>query len=319
MHKLVVHRTLASEDLEVRRSSDVEARLSHPQGRCSASPSSARRSSSGPGETVRYAHIDATVPTTRRSTTYSTCCARAEGCPGRAVIFDFYGTLAEATAVASWRRPVRGARPRALGRGAAPAVERRADGIEHDEHSKSRDHYVAWQRRGVRQIIGSAASTEGDDDICSRSSRDRRRHADARRVRRRRPRCSRAPRPRPARSRSARTGTGTCSRRSTNAGLTGTVDVDRVLGVGRRPQAASAHLRATRSSELGVDAADVLFVGDTWTCDVEGPRQAGMRPVYIRRPHYGVDYTAPESSADDDRRRPHGQPRGAARSSSRRT
>ena len=25
-----------------------------------------------------------------------------------------------------------------------------------------------------------------------------------------------------------------------------------------------------------------------------------MQPVYIRRPHYGIDYTAPESSADDD-------------------
>ena len=48
--------------------------------------------------------------------------------------------------------------------------------------------------------------------------------------------------------------------------------------------------------QLDFDPADILFVGDTWTCDVEGPRVAGMRPVYLRRPHFGVDRTRPEAA-----------------------
>jgi FMN phosphatase YigB (HAD superfamily) len=46
--------------------------------------------------------------------------------------------------------------------------------------------------------------------------------------------------------------------------------------------------------QLGVDPDDTLFVGDTWTCDVDGPRAAGMCAVYLRRAHLGVDHTAPE-------------------------
>ena len=49
---------------------------------------------------------------------------------------------------------------------------------------------------------------------------------------------------------------------------------------------------------LDLDPADILFVGDTWTCDAEGPRVAGMRPVYLRRPHFGVDRTRPEDADD---------------------
>ena len=51
---------------------------------------------------------------------------------------------------------------------------------------------------------------------------------------------------------------------------------------------------------LGVGADEVLFVGDTWTCDVDGPLGAGMQPVYVRRSHFGADTTAP-SEADDER------------------
>src|SRR5215471_7346502 len=50
-----------------------------------------------------------------------------------AVLFDFYGTLAEATQWVS------------------------IDGIEHLEHSQSREHYVAWQRE---RILGMLAETD---------------------------------------------------------------------------------------------------------------------------------------------------------------
>jgi FMN phosphatase YigB (HAD superfamily) len=45
---------------------------------------------------------------------------------------------------------------------------------------------------------------------------------------------------------------------------------------------------------IGVAPDDALFVGDTWTCDVEGPRAAGLVPLYLRRAHFGVDKTAPD-------------------------
>ena len=59
------------------------------------------------------------------------------------------------------------------------------------------------------------------------------------------------------------------------AGLAGTVDVDGLVGVGRRPQAAPAHVRRG-ARRVGVAPDDALFVGDTWSCDVEGPRAAGL-------------------------------------------
>jgi putative hydrolase of the HAD superfamily len=50
---------------------------------------------------------------------------------------------------------------------------------------------------------------------------------------------------------------------------------------------------------LGIGAADAIFVGDTWNCDVAGPLAAGLRPVYLRRAHFGSDLTAPDHHADD--------------------
>ena len=47
-------------------------------------------------------------------------------------------------------------------------------------------------------------------------------------------------------------------------------------------EAAPPHLRAHAGSARPRPD-DALFVGDTWTCDVDGPRAAGMRPIYLRR------------------------------------
>ena len=77
-----------------------------------------------------------------------------------------------------------------------------------------------------------------------------------------------------------------------SAGLTGAVDV--VVSsawVGAR----KPHPRIYEHTldQLGISPEDALFVGDTYTCDVDGPRAAGMRSVYLRRAHLGVDHTAP--------------------------
>ena len=52
--------------------------------------------------------------------------------------------------------------------------------------------------------------------------------------------------------------------------------------------------------ELGIAPEDALFVGDTWACDVDGPRAAGMHTVYLRRSHLGVDHTAPTDDRPAD-------------------
>jgi FMN phosphatase YigB (HAD superfamily) len=50
----------------------------------------------------------------------------------------------------------------------------------------------------------------------------------------------------------------------------------------------------------GVAPENALFVGDTWSCDVEGPRAAGLQPVYLRRAHLGPDATAPDDHHEQD-------------------
>src|SRR5262249_24975728 len=39
------------------------------------------------------------------------------------------------------------------------------DGIEHDEHSQSRDHYVAWQQSRVRAMLEDCGVSRGDQDV----------------------------------------------------------------------------------------------------------------------------------------------------------
>ena len=61
------------------------------------------------------------------------------------------------------------------------------------------------------------------------------------------------------------------------AGLTGTVDVTvSSAWIGAR----KPHRRMYDAvlERTGVAPEDALFVGDTWSCDVEGPRAAGLRP-----------------------------------------
>jgi putative hydrolase of the HAD superfamily len=78
-----------------------------------------------------------------------------------------------------------------------------------------------------------------------------------------------------------------------SAGLTGSFDVivsSAWVGA-RKPH---PRIYTHTLDALGIAPDDTLFVGDTWTCDVDGPRAAGMRAVYLRRAHLGVDHTAPE-------------------------
>ncbi|MDQ1435013.1 MAG: putative hydrolase of the superfamily, partial [Actinomycetota bacterium] len=79
-----------------------------------------------------------------------------------------------------------------------------------------------------------------------------------------------------------------------SAGLTGAVDVveSSAWDGARKPH---PRIYAHTLDQLGIAPEDAVFVGDTWACDVDGPRAAGMHTVYLRRSHLGIDHTAPEA------------------------
>ncbi len=217
----------------------------------------------------------------------------------RAVIFDFYGTLAETPDWGpSWQELVA-----EMGYELPDDVRDRwwndgIDGIEHDEHSRSRDHYVAWQRaRSSLMLADCGVPAELHDDLIARV-----REIGAHRTMR----AYDEVRPVLEELRTRGLTLAICSNWDWDlleaidaAGLTGAVDV--VVSsawVGARkphPRIYDAVL-----SRLDVAPDQALFVGDTWACDVAGPRAAGLRPLYVRRAHHGPDSTAPGDEIDED-------------------
>ena len=209
-----------------------------------------------------------------------------------AVILDFYGTLAETPDWGpSWAEMVA-----SVGYELPDEVRDRwwndgLDGTEHDEHSQSRDHYVAWQQariRGMLEDCGVPRLTQ--DDLIARvreigAHRRMRAYDEVPEVL--------------AELRGRGFTLAICSNWDWDlceaidaAGLSATVDVIVASAwVGARkphPRMYDAVLRQT-----GAAREDALFVGDTWACDVDGPRAAGLRTVYVRRSHFGPDATAP--------------------------
>lgn len=212
--------------------------------------------------------------------------------PVRAVVFDFYGTLAEAP---DWG-PSWGEVLAESGHDLPDHVRDRwwsdgLDGTEHDEHSHSRDHYVAWQRARLEAMLTECGvPPEDHEDLMIRmqeigGNRRIAAYAESAAV--------------VAELRSRGLTVAICSNWDWDlleaiaaAGLTGCADITvSSAWVGAR----KPHPRIYDHTLglLGHDPAEVLFVGDTWTCDVEGPTTAGMRSVYVRREHFGPDHTAP--------------------------
>src|SRR3954454_11929215 len=200
----------------------------------------------------------------------------------KAVVFDFYGTLAEtADWGPSWEQLVA-----ELGYDLDPEIRNRwwndgIDGIEHDEHSRSRDHYVAWQQSRVRGMLDECGVATCDQDILIARVRDISGHRKINAY------------DEVTHVLDELRGRGLALAICSNwdwdlleaidaAGLSGAVDVTvSSAWVGAR----KPHPRIFRHTvdELGIAPEDALFVGDTWTCDVEGPRAVGLRSVYVRR------------------------------------
>jgi putative hydrolase of the HAD superfamily len=209
-----------------------------------------------------------------------------------AVIFDFYGTLAESDGSGLHVADV----VTEHGYELTPDIARRywqdgLDGVEHPEHSLSRDHYVAWQTRRLHNLLGEC----GIDEPLAETIVAKLRAEGA------------APRMVAyteaavvlAQLRSAGLRVAVCSNWDWDlaeaideAGLTEHVDllVSSAWVGARKP---NPRIYVHTIEALGVAPERTLFVGDTWNCDVDGPLLHGFQPVYVRRAHREPDHTAP--------------------------
>jgi putative hydrolase of the HAD superfamily len=219
--------------------------------------------------------------------------------PIRAVLLDFYGTVARATKWVSAADVLAEHGYELPPEAYAEWFNDGLDGTEHDEHSHSRDAYVAWQRARTFAMLAETDVHPGEYEEIVEKIR-------------------------------AGSTTRTIEAYDEAADVLSTLrggglrlvmcsnwDWDLVEAVGearltdhfdalvssawvgaRKPH---PRIYAAALAEAGVDAAETVFVGDTWRPDVEGPRAAGIRPVYLRRAGRWPDATHPhEGPATND-------------------
>jgi HAD superfamily hydrolase (TIGR01509 family) len=209
----------------------------------------------------------------------------------RAVLVDFYGTLARATTWVSADEVF-------AEHGYELDPEHRAiyfadglDGVEHDEHSRSREHYVAWQHERTLAMLAASDVHPGEYETIIEKLR-----AGA---------ATRVLEPYDevpsvlAELRARSLPIVICSNWDwdlreavAESGLTDAIDamVSSAWVGARKPH---PRIYAAALAEVDLPAADVLFVGDTWGPDVAGPLEVGLRPLYVNRAGHWPDGTAP--------------------------
>lgn len=215
----------------------------------------------------------------------------------RAVLLDFYGTLGESTHHGLRLADVLGE----MGYDApSDAIDRwfndGLDGTEHDEHSVSRDHYVAWQRARFAALLDECGVSPADREAVSArwggaGGAAMAAYDDAAHVL--------------DEMRAAGLALAICSNWDwdlreavAQAALAEHVDVMvSSAWVGARKPHSRIYTATVQALEehtgMRYTAEEILFVGDTWSCDVSGPRAEGMRAAYVRREHREPDHTAP--------------------------
>lgn len=214
-----------------------------------------------------------------------------------AVIFDFYGTLARATRWVSI--------PDVLADHGVDITNETLhhffdghDGLEHTEHSASREHYVAWQRTRILAMLAETDVHPGEYDRIV----ERLRHGTATRV------LERYPEAVAVLDELAARGTALAICSNWDWDLSEAVDEAEMSGhfdviissawVGaRKPH---PRIFSETLTKLGSDPARTLFVGDTWGPDVVGPRAVGLTPVYLEREGHWPDPGVPEDPAERD-------------------
>ncbi len=213
-----------------------------------------------------------------------------------AVIFDFYGTLARATKWISIDEVLA-----EHGIEMSDDIRKRwwqgeLDGVEHLEHSKSRDHYVSWQRQRLLSMLSETDLHPGEYEMVTKKLQE----GNAQRVIEAYPEVPEVLSE--LRSRGLRLAI--CSNWDWDlaepveeAGLTEPFDVvvSSAWAGARKPH---PMIFEHTLSKLDVRPSDVVFVGDTWGPDVVGPQAVGMQPMYLQRDGHWPDETAPADFAD---------------------
>ncbi len=209
----------------------------------------------------------------------------------RAVLFDFYGTLARATRWLSIDVVLA-----ERGYELPKAVHDRwwnqgIDGVEHVEHSESREAYQAWQHERLLAMLAETDVHPGEyEEILEQL-----RHGNEARV------LEAYPEVPSALEELRRLGVSlaVCSnwdwdldQALDEVALRGRFDVvvSSAWAGARKPHPRIFEYTLER---LGVEAPGVVFVGDTWGPDVVGPQAVGMTPLYLRRRDHWPDETAP--------------------------
>jgi putative hydrolase of the HAD superfamily len=199
----------------------------------------------------------------------------------KAVIFDFYGTLARwsdaqrtsyigVVETFGYTMPIE----------VFDAYFSRYDGIEHLEHSTDGATYEAWVRHRLRDLTTACGVPEGEVTDVIEAMRvadqgEMEAFPDAA--------------PTLAALRSTGLAIGVCSNWGweLDASLeqTGLLALVDVAVTSARAGARKPHRRIydTTLAAMEVEADQVLFVGDSWIPDVVGPRAAGMAAVHIWR------------------------------------
>ncbi len=209
----------------------------------------------------------------------------------RGILLDFYGTLARATHWFSLEQALA-----EHGYVIDPEIRDRwfNDGIDGDDHeaaSQSRDHYVKWQLERTYSML-SESDVHPDEHA---TIAEKLRIGAATRV-------LEAYDEVPgvlAQLRADGLKLVVCSNWDWDlaeaveeSGLTDAVDLlvsSAWVGV-RKP---NPRIYSHTLAKAGLEPEDVLFVGDTWGADVEGPLAAGMTPMYLRREGHWADATCP--------------------------
>jgi len=215
-----------------------------------------------------------------------------------AVIFDFYGTLAhwgDTTASYTTVFSSFGYEPASL---VLDGYFSRYDGVDHAEHSISEDAYEAWVRWRLAELSAACGVRDEHMEAVVDGLRD----------------LDQSPmvayREAEGTLRSLRASgiaIGVCSNWGweldaylEEVGLLGLVDstVTSARAGSRKPHPG---IYARSIGALGVDPAEVVFVGDSWEPDVRGPRRLGMTAVHVWRADERAGQVAPVLEPGDHR------------------
>ena len=215
--------------------------------------------------------------------------------PPRPVLLDFFGTLARAT--------------RSVGLDEILARHGHTlpdhlheiwwsgdiDGMEHAEPSRSRDHYLAWQRERLVAMLHEADVHPGEHDRiladlqAGRAERVLEAYDEV-------PGVLRELRERGHLLVVCSNWDWDLEPAIEETGLAGRFDVvvSSAWAGARKPH---PEIYRYTLEKAGIAAEGVLFVGDTWGPDVEGPLAVGMTPAYLERDGHWPDATLPADRA----------------------